>query len=97
MSSSRAISCHFYITVFASPVCHFTVEYPNTLHKRNSFGLFSINYVARPLGMHYNHYVSLARSMGQHYNLAGLMVLHYDHYVNLFVSLSAHGQLVKCS
>ena len=41
--------------------------------------------MARPLSLHYNHYVSLVRPLGLYYNLA--QSKHYNNYV--------HGQLVK--
>ena len=49
--------------------------------------------IARPLGLQYYHYVSLARTFGMYYNLAQSLGPHYNHYL----SPSVRGQLVKCT
>ena len=46
-----------------------------------------LHYIARPLGLHHNHYVSLARPLGLYYNIARPLDLHYNHYVSLSVRL----------
>ena len=43
--------------------------------------------IAQPLGLHYNHYVSLVRSLGLYYNLARPLGLLYNYYANLSVRL----------
>ena len=39
--------------------------------------------IARSLGVHYNHFVSLARPLGMCYTLARPLGLHYNNYVSV--------------
>ena len=56
-------------------------------------------FIARPLSLHFNHYVSLALSLDMYYNLLRPLGLYYNHLVNPSVrpwSVSEYAHQASC-
>ena len=51
--------------------------------------------ISRPLGLHFDQYVSLARPLGLHYYLARPLGLHFNHYVSFARPFGMHYYLAR--
>ena len=69
--------------VFQILLLTFLLNWPDEMPNYFTCSLtLGLHYIARPSGLHYDHYVSLARPFNMYYNLARPWCLHFYHYVS---------------